>query len=82
MGWMAKGRLTMMEATRRPVKENTKGSPKRLLPANATKAWLSEAEAAFDTTADTAQAVGAIRALMFIERFLKDVNQQLDALTP
>ena len=50
--------------------------------ANAKKAWLSEAEAAFDTTADTAQAVGAIRALMFIERFLKDVNQQLDALTP
>jgi hypothetical protein len=25
--------------------------------------------------------VGAIRALMFIERFSKDVNQQIDALT-
>lgn len=48
----------------------------------AKKTWLQQAEVAFDTTADVPQAVGAIRALMFIERFLKDVNQQLDALTP
>ena len=43
--------------------------------------WLSIAEQAFDRDGDTAVAVGAIRAIMFIERFSKDVNQQIDALT-
>ena len=48
----------------------------------AKKTYLQLAELAFDTDKDIPRAVGAIRALMFIERFLKDVNQQLDALTP
>jgi len=48
----------------------------------AKKTYLQLAELAFDTDKDIPRAVGAIRALMFIERFLKDVNQQLAALTP
>jgi molecular chaperone HscB len=34
-----------------------------------------------DVTKDPAQAVGQVRALMFIERFTQEVNAKLDRLT-
>jgi molecular chaperone HscB len=40
--------------------------------------WLQAVAQALDVDADTATAAGAVRALMFIDRVAKDINQQLD----
>ena len=40
--------------------------------------WLQAVAQALDVEADTAAAAGAVRALMFIDRVAKDINQQLD----
>jgi molecular chaperone HscB len=50
------------------------------------KLWPSSAECSkpgplLDVAKDPAQAVGQVRALMFIERFTQEVNAKLDRLT-
>lgn len=44
----------------------------------AKREWLAKVEQALDADNDTQAASGAVRALMFIERVSKDINQQLD----
>ena len=46
--------------------------------AAAKREWLAKVGQALDTDNDTQAASGAVRALMFIERVSKDINQQLD----
>ena len=44
----------------------------------AKKEWLNKVATALDIDNDAAAAASGVRALMFIERVTKDINQQLD----
>jgi hypothetical protein len=44
----------------------------------AKKEWLNKVAAALDVDDDAAAGASGVRALMFIERVAKDINQQLD----
>ena len=50
--------------------------------ASAKREWLAKAAQALDVDDNAQTASGAVRALMFIERVSKDINQQLDDANP